>query len=80
MTSNKKIEMRKEGLFVPDNVRIPFIEGDGIGADIWAASSMVFNSAVQKAYSGEKSIEWIEVLAGEKSFKIFCQKSEILII
>ena len=68
MTSNKKIEMREEGLFVPDNVRIPFIEGDGIGSDIWAASSMVFNSAVQKAYNGEKSIEWVEVLAGEKSF------------
>ena len=68
MTSNKKIEMKKEGLFVPDNVRIPFIEGDGIGADIWSASSMVFNSAVQKAYDGEKSIEWIEVLAGEKSY------------
>ena len=68
MTSNKKIEMKKEGLFVPDNVRIPFIEGDGIGSDIWSASSMVFNSAVQKAYNGEKSIEWIEVLAGEKSY------------
>ena len=68
MTSNKKIEMKKEGLFVPDNVRIPFIEGDGIGADIWSASSMVFNSAVQRAYNGEKSIEWIEVLAGEKSY------------
>ena len=68
MTSNKKIEMKKEGLFVPENVRIPFIEGDGIGADIWAASSMVFNSAVQKAYNGERSIEWIEVLAGEKSY------------
>tara|TARA_Y100000748_G_scaffold303332_1_gene308106 strand:- start:940 stop:2166 length:1227 start_codon:yes stop_codon:yes gene_type:complete len=68
MTSNKKIDMKKEGLFVPDNVRIPFIEGDGIGADIWSASSMVFNSAVQRAYNGEKSIEWIEVLAGEKSY------------
>ncbi len=68
MISNKKIEMKKEGLFIPDNVRIPFIEGDGIGADIWSASSMVFNSAVQRAYNGEKSIEWIEVLAGEKSY------------
>ena len=70
MTSNKKIEMRKEGLSVPDNVRIPFIEGDGIGADIWLASSMVFNSAVHKAYNGEKSIEWIEVFAGEKANKL----------
>ena len=47
---------------------IPFIEGDGIGADIWAAASMVFDSAVEKAYNGLKSIQWLEVLAGEKSF------------
>ena len=53
---------------MPNNVRIPFIEGDGIGADIWAAASNVFDSAVAKAYDGEKSIEWVEVLAGEKAF------------
>ena len=68
MTSSKKVEMKTDGLWVPDNVVIPFIEGDGIGADIWAAASMVFNSAVEKAYNGLKSIQWLEVLAGEKSF------------
>ena len=68
MTSSKKVEMKTDGLLVPDNVVIPFIEGDGIGADIWAAASMVFDSAVEKAYDGLKSIQWLEVLAGEKSF------------
>ena len=66
--SGKKVEMTEQGLSVPNNVKIPFIEGDGIGADIWAASSNVFNSAVEKAYGGERSIEWVEVLAGEKAF------------
>ena len=68
MTQSKKVEMTEQGLSVPNNVKIPFIEGDGIGADIWAASSNVFNSAVEKAYGGERSIEWVEVLAGEKAF------------
>ena len=70
MISNKKVEMKKDGLYVPDHVSIPFIEGDGIGIDIWAASSMVLNSAVDKAYAGQKSIDWIEVLAGEKSYNL----------
>ena len=70
MISNKKVEMKKDGLYVPDHVSIPFIEGDGIGADIWAASSMVLNSAVDKAYAGKRSIDWIEVLAGEKSYNL----------
>ena len=68
MTQSKKVKMTDQGLAVPYNVKIPFIEGDGIGADIWAASSNVFNSAVEKSYSGERSIEWLEVLAGEKAF------------
>ena len=68
MTSSNKVKMKTDGLLVPDNVVIPFIEGDGIGADIWAAASMVFDSAVEKAYNGLKSIQWLEVLAGEKSF------------
>ena len=67
MTSSNKVKMKTDGLLVPDNVVIPFIEGDGIGADIWAAASMVFDSAVEKAYNGLKSIQWLEVLAGEKS-------------
>ena len=54
MISNKKVEMKKDGLYVPDHVSIPFIEGDGIGVDIWAASSMVLNRAVDKAYAGKR--------------------------
>jgi len=68
MTLSNKVEMDTNGLLVPDNVTIPFIEGDGIGKDIWAASSVVINSAVEKAYKGSRTIEWLEVLAGEKSF------------
>ena len=70
MISNKKVEMKKDGLYVPDHVSIPFIEGDGIGVDIWASSSVVLNSAVDKAYDGQRSIDWIEVLAGEKSYNL----------
>lgn len=55
-------------LNVPDRPVIPFIEGDGTGPDIWAASQRVLEAAVQKAYNGKKSIEWREVLAGEKAF------------
>ena len=68
MTLSNKVEMDTNGLLVPDNVTIPFIEGDGIGKDIWVASSVVINSAVEKAYKGSRTIEWLEVLAGEKSF------------
>ena len=68
MTLSNKVEMDTNGLLVPDNVTIPFIEGDGIGKDIWKASSAVISSAVEKAYKGSKNIEWLEVLAGEKSF------------
>jgi isocitrate dehydrogenase len=53
---------------VPDNPIIPFIEGDGIGPDIWAAAQNVLDTAVEKAYGGERKIEWTEVLAGEKAF------------
>jgi isocitrate dehydrogenase len=56
-------------LIVPDNPVIPFIEGDGIGPDIWKASVRVFDAAVQKAYGGKKKIEWMEVLAGGKAFE-----------
>ncbi|MBI3766039.1 MAG: NADP-dependent isocitrate dehydrogenase, partial [Ignavibacteriales bacterium] len=57
-------------LTVPDNPIIPFIEGDGTGPDIWRASQRVINAAVQKAYGGDKNIVWVEVLAGEKAFKM----------
>ena len=65
----EKISMSSSGkLNVPNNPTIPFIEGDGIGPDIWAASVRVFDAAIAKAYKGEKKIEWKEVLAGEKAF------------
>ncbi len=56
-------------LSVPDNPIIPFIEGDGTGPDIWRASVRVMDAAVEKAYGGKKKIAWMEVFAGEKSFK-----------
>ena len=65
----EKITMGSNGkLTVPNNPTIPFIEGDGIGPDIWNASVRVFDAAVEKAYKGEKKINWIEVLAGQKAF------------
>ncbi len=67
--SGEKIYVDEESrkLVIPDNPIIPFIEGDGIGPDIWHASQMVFDAAVEKAYEGKKEIVWIEVLAGEKA-------------
>ncbi|MEO6819382.1 MAG: NADP-dependent isocitrate dehydrogenase [Ginsengibacter sp.] len=66
---NEKITMCDNGkLDVPDNPTIPFIEGDGIGPDIWKASVRVFDAAVEKAYNGKKKINWMEVLAGGKAF------------
>jgi len=55
-------------LNVPDHPILPFIEGDGTGPDIWAASVRVFDAAVEKAYGGKRKIEWLEILAGEKAF------------
>ena len=63
-----KITMGPDGLQVPDEPIIPFIEGDGIGPDIWSASSRMFDAAVEKAYGGARSITWLEVLAGQKAF------------
>jgi isocitrate dehydrogenase len=62
------ITRTEDGLNVPVNPIIPFIEGDGIGPDIWAAAQNVFDTAVSRAYGGERQIEWVEVLAGEKAF------------
>jgi len=62
------ITMGPEGLQVPDQPIVPFIEGDGTGPDIWAASVRVFDAAVEKAYGGARKIAWMEVLAGEKAF------------
>jgi len=56
-------------LSVPDNPIIPFVEGDGTGPDIWRASVRVFDAAVERAYQGKRKVAWMEVFAGEKSFK-----------
>ncbi|MGE5610956.1 MAG: isocitrate/isopropylmalate family dehydrogenase, partial [Bacillota bacterium] len=58
-------------LVVPDHPILPFIEGDGTGPDIWRASVRVFDAAVRKAYNGKRSIAWMEVFAGEKSYYRF---------
>jgi isocitrate dehydrogenase len=63
-----KITKTPTGLQVPDTPILPFIEGDGIGPDIWIAAQQVFDAAVAKAYGGRRSIEWREVLAGQKAF------------
>src|SRR5512136_2794021 len=64
----QKITIANGKLTVPDQPVIPFIEGDGTGADIWRASVRVLDAAVAKAYKGTRKIEWKEVLAGEKAF------------
>ena len=66
-----KIQMDNGKLLVPDHPVIPFIEGDGIGPDIWKASVRVFDAAVEKAYQGKRKIDWLEVYAGEKAFEKF---------
>ena len=66
-----KISIENGKLNVPDNPIIPFVEGDGTGRDIWRASVGVFEAAVEKAYGGKRKIHWMEVYAGEKSFKMF---------
>lgn len=66
--SGEKITMHGGKLSVPNNPTIPFIEGDGTGADIWKSAVRVLDAAVEKAYGGTKKITWMEVLAGEKAF------------
>lgn len=68
MSQGEKITVTNGVLQVPNNPVIPFIEGDGIGPDIWAAASRVLDAAVEKAYNGERKLVWKEVLAGEKAF------------
>ncbi|GAA0456336.1 NADP-dependent isocitrate dehydrogenase [Alkalibacillus silvisoli] len=68
MTQGEKITVENGQMNVPNHAIIPFIEGDGTGPDIWAAASRVLEAAVEKAYNGEKGIEWKEVLAGQKAF------------
>ena len=69
--NGSKIRMDNGKLQVPNDPIIPFIEGDGIGPDIWKASVRVFDAAVEKAYKGERKINWLEVYAGEKAFNKF---------
>ena len=68
MSQGEKITVQNGVLQVPNNPVVPFIEGDGIGPDIWASAVRVLDAAVEKAYNGEKKIVWKEVLAGEKAF------------
>src|ERR1700712_3188707 len=68
-TDGQPIEYSNGKFTVPNNPIVPFIEGDGTGPDIWKASVRVFDAAVEKAYGSERKIAWMEVFAGEKSFK-----------
>lgn len=69
--SGEKITISGGNLTVPANPIVPFIRGDGTGPDIWASSVRVFDAAVEKAYQGSRKISWMEVFAGEESFKRF---------
>lgn len=70
VTQGEQITVENGVLHVPDHPIIPFIEGDGIGPDIWRAASRVFNAAVEKAYGDKKKIAWKEVLTGQKAFDL----------
>ncbi|HEX9861212.1 MAG TPA: isocitrate/isopropylmalate family dehydrogenase, partial [Nitrospirota bacterium] len=65
-----QIDKKNDSIIVPDHPIIPFIEGDGTGPDIWRASQIVFDAAVEKAYKGKRRITWREVLTGEKAFNL----------
>ena len=70
MTTSAIITKTESGaLNVPDHARNPFIEGDGTGPDIWRATSAVIEAAVRRAFGTSKSIDWVEIYAGEKGFK-----------
>ncbi len=70
-SAGEKIAISSGSLQVPDNPIIPFIEGDGIGRDIWRASQRVLDAVVEKSYNGKRRIEWFEVYAGEKCYRKF---------
>jgi isocitrate dehydrogenase len=67
--SGTLIELHDGELKVPDDPIIPFIEGDGVGPDIWKASKRVFEAAIEICYGGKRRIEWMEIYAGEKAKK-----------
>ena len=66
-TEGDKIFFKHSEINVPDHPIIPFIEGDGIGPDIWNATSRIIDAAVKKSYGGKRKIYWFEVFAGEKA-------------
>ncbi|MTT31670.1 NADP-dependent isocitrate dehydrogenase [Terrilactibacillus sp. BCM23-1] len=68
MTNGEHIQFKNGELQVPKFPIIPFIEGDGVGSDVWAAASRVIDAAIEKVYHGEKKIIWKEVYAGQKAF------------
>lgn len=70
-TEGSKITIENEEPNVPDNPIIPFIEGDGVGKDIWQASVRVIDAAVEKAYGGRRKIHWFEVYAGDKANEVY---------
>ena len=70
-SNGEKITLENGKLNVPDNPIVAFIEGDGTGVDIWAASQPVLDAAVEKAYGGKRKIAWMEVFAGEKANKVY---------
>jgi isocitrate dehydrogenase len=70
-SNGKAIDFVNGKFVVPDNPIVPFIEGDGTGRDIWKASKLVFDAAVERAYSGKRRVVWYEVFAGEKAFNTF---------
>ena len=69
--NGERVKFTNDELIVPDRPVIPFIEGDGIGTDIWPATQRVLDAAVEKAYEGNKGIIWYEVFAGEKANDAF---------
>ena len=71
MSSGSRIELKNGHLVVPNNPTIPFIQGDGIGPDIWRSSVRVLDAAVERAYQGDRKINWLEVYAGQKAFDKF---------
>ena len=71
MNGGSRIELKNGRLVVPNNPTIPFIQGDGTGPDIWRAAVRVLDAAVEKAYQGDRKVNWLEVYAGEKAFNKF---------
>ena len=69
--TGQAITIQDGQLVVPDHPILPFVEGDGSGPDIWAAARRVFDAAVERAYHGQRKVEWMEVFAGGKSYRLF---------